>query len=48
MVGGPPSGPLLLHLARAYELADGLGLFPDPKRVEERMRTLLNLYGVDQ
>ncbi|MFH8236709.1 dihydrodipicolinate synthase family protein [Streptomyces sp. NPDC018321] len=48
MVGGLQSARSLPHLARAYELADGLGLFPDPKRAEERMRTLLSLYGVDQ
>ncbi|WP_217246874.1 dihydrodipicolinate synthase family protein [Streptomyces sp. AC602_WCS936] len=48
MVGGHQSARSLPHLARAYELADGLGLFPDPKRAEERMRTLLSLYGVDQ
>ncbi|MFJ8652026.1 dihydrodipicolinate synthase family protein [Streptomyces rochei] len=48
MVGGLQSARSLPHLARAYELADGLGLFPDTKRAEERMRTLLSLYGVDQ
>ncbi|CAM5728389.1 Xylose isomerase OS=Streptomyces fumanus OX=67302 GN=GCM10018772_06150 PE=4 SV=1 [Streptomyces fumanus] len=47
MVGGLQSARSLPHLARAYELADGLGLFPDPKLAEERMRTLLALYGVD-
>ncbi|WP_159039399.1 DUF993 family protein, partial [Streptomyces sp. NRRL F-7442] len=26
----------LPHFARAYELADGLGLFPDPKLAQER------------
>ncbi|MFE5185347.1 dihydrodipicolinate synthase family protein [Streptomyces sp. NPDC056628] len=46
MVGGLQSARSLPHLARAYELADRLGLFPDPKRAEERMRTLLSLYGV--
>jgi hypothetical protein len=46
MVGGLQSARSLPHLARAYELADGLGLFPDPKLAEERMRTLLALYGV--
>ncbi|MFF9483489.1 dihydrodipicolinate synthase family protein [Streptomyces sp. NPDC014676] len=46
MVGGLQSARSLPHFARAYELADGLGLFPDPKLAEERMRTLLNLYGV--
>ncbi|MEV7128787.1 dihydrodipicolinate synthase family protein [Streptomyces sp. NPDC093260] len=46
MVGGLQSARSLPHLARAYELADGLGLFPDPELAEERMRTLLSLYGV--
>ncbi|ALO93947.1 hypothetical protein SHL15_2807 [Streptomyces hygroscopicus subsp. limoneus] len=48
MVGGLQSARSLPHLARAYELADGLGLFPDPELAEERMKTLLSLYGVDQ
>ncbi|MFD7876356.1 dihydrodipicolinate synthase family protein [Streptomyces sp. NPDC059766] len=48
MVGGLQSARSLPHLARAYELADGLGLFPDPKLAEERMKTLLALYGVAQ
>ncbi|MFG3548093.1 dihydrodipicolinate synthase family protein [Streptomyces sp. NPDC047725] len=48
MVGGLQSARSLPHLARAYELADGLGLFPDPKLAEERMRTLLALHGVDR
>ncbi|MFF2201947.1 dihydrodipicolinate synthase family protein [Streptomyces sp. NPDC058145] len=48
MVGGLQSARSLPHLARAYELADGLGLFPDPKQAEERMRNLLSLYGVNQ
>ncbi|CAL9460149.1 dihydrodipicolinate synthase family protein [Streptomyces sp. enrichment culture] len=48
MVGGLQSARSLPHLARAYELADGLGLFPDPKLAEERMRTLLALYGVNR
>ncbi|MGW2780646.1 dihydrodipicolinate synthase family protein [Streptomyces populi] len=46
MVGGLQSARSLPHLARAYELADGLGLFPDPLRAEARMKTLLALYGV--
>ncbi len=46
MVGGLQSARSLPHLARAYELADRLGLFPDPKLAEDRMRTLLRLYGV--
>ncbi|MET9394289.1 dihydrodipicolinate synthase family protein [Streptomyces sp. NPDC006624] len=48
MVGGLQSARSLPHFARAYELADGLGLFPDPKLAEERMRTLLGVYGVEQ
>ncbi|AYN41248.1 dihydrodipicolinate synthase family protein [Streptomyces dangxiongensis] len=48
MVGGLQSARSLPHLARAYELADALGLFPDPRLAEERMKTLLSLYGVDQ
>lgn len=47
MVGGLQSARSLPHLARAYELADRLGLFPDPRRAEDRMRNLLTLYGVD-
>ncbi|MFI1961509.1 dihydrodipicolinate synthase family protein [Streptomyces althioticus] len=46
MVGGLQSARSLPHLARAYELADRLGLFPDPKLAEDRMRNLLHLYGV--
>ncbi|MEU4683861.1 dihydrodipicolinate synthase family protein [Streptomyces xinghaiensis] len=45
MVGGLQSARPLPHLARAYELADGLGLFPDPELAEHRMRTLLALHG---
>ncbi|WP_460065905.1 dihydrodipicolinate synthase family protein [Streptomyces sp. YKOK-I1] len=48
MVGGLQSARSLPHFARAYELADGLGLFPDPKLAEDRMKTLLALYGVNQ
>ncbi|MFJ2115353.1 dihydrodipicolinate synthase family protein [Streptomyces sp. NPDC087850] len=48
MIGGLQSARSLPHLARAYELADGLGLFPDPARAAARMRSLLGVYGVDQ
>ncbi|MFF7752688.1 dihydrodipicolinate synthase family protein [Streptomyces sp. NPDC007971] len=48
MVGGLQSARSLPHLARAYELADRLGLFPDPKPAEERMKNLLALHGVPQ
>ncbi|MFI6417830.1 dihydrodipicolinate synthase family protein [Streptomyces sp. NPDC050842] len=45
MVGGLQSARSLPHLARAYELADGLGLFPDPLLAEARMRSLLTVHG---
>ncbi|WP_329068079.1 dihydrodipicolinate synthase family protein [Streptomyces sp. NBC_01429] len=48
MVGGLQSARSLPHLARAYELADGLGLFPDPALATTRMTSLLTVYGVDQ
>jgi uncharacterized protein DUF993 len=48
MVGGLQSARSLPHLVEAYELADGLGLFPDPELAETRMKTLLSLYGVAQ
>ena len=47
MVGGLQSARSLPHLARAYELADRVGLFPDPALAESRMRGLLAVYGVD-
>ncbi|UQA95330.1 dihydrodipicolinate synthase family protein [Streptomyces halobius] len=45
MVGGLQSARSLPHLRRAHELADGLGLFPDPELAASRMRTLLAVYG---
>jgi hypothetical protein len=47
MVGGLQSARSLPHLARAYELADLVGLFPDPALAEARMRGLLAVHGVD-
>ncbi|MFF8955897.1 dihydrodipicolinate synthase family protein [Streptomyces sp. NPDC014894] len=47
MLGGLQSARSLPHLARAYELGDGLGLFPDPAAAEARMRALLAVYGID-
>ncbi|MFI1013180.1 dihydrodipicolinate synthase family protein [Streptomyces sp. NPDC020965] len=47
MVGGHQSARSLPHLATAYELADRIGLFPDPALAESRMRSLLTVYGVD-
>ncbi|MFE6158976.1 dihydrodipicolinate synthase family protein [Streptomyces sp. NPDC056486] len=48
MVGGLQSARSLPHLSHAYELADELGLFPDPLLAESRMKSLLNVYGVQQ
>lgn len=48
MVGGLQSARSLPHVTRAYELADGLGLFPDPALAEARMKSLLTTYGVQQ
>ncbi|WKX70420.1 dihydrodipicolinate synthase family protein [Streptomyces sp. XD-27] len=45
MIGGLEGARSLPHLARAYELADGLGLFPDPALAEARMRKLLAVRG---
>jgi hypothetical protein len=46
MVGGLHSARSLPHLARAYELADRIGLFPDPALAESRVRQFLSVYGV--
>lgn len=48
MVGGLQSARSLPHLSHAYELADALGLFPDPLLAESRMKSLLTVYGVQQ
>ncbi|MGW1231370.1 dihydrodipicolinate synthase family protein [Streptomyces californicus] len=45
MVGGLQSARSLPHLAKAYELADGLGLFPDPELAAHRVRALLAVNG---
>ncbi|MEU2787668.1 dihydrodipicolinate synthase family protein [Streptomyces sp. NPDC007100] len=45
MVGGLQSARSLPHLKRAYELAEGLGLFPDPDLAAVRMRRLASVYG---
>ncbi|MGW9303844.1 dihydrodipicolinate synthase family protein [Streptomyces cyaneofuscatus] len=45
MAGGLQSARSLPHLAKAYELADGLGLFPDPDLAAHRMRGLLAVQG---
>ncbi|GAA0287638.1 dihydrodipicolinate synthase family protein [Streptomyces polychromogenes] len=47
MLAGLESARSLPHLARAYELADLLGLFPDPELTAGRMRRLLSEQGVE-
>ncbi|MGW2022878.1 dihydrodipicolinate synthase family protein [Streptomyces decoyicus] len=47
MVGGLQSARSLPHLRRAHELADRLGLFPDPELAAHRMRSLLAVYGAE-
>ena len=45
--GRPAVGALPAPPGAGYELADRLGLFPDPGLAEARMRTLLAVHGVD-
>lgn len=45
MVGGSQSARSLPHLAKAYQLADSLGLFSDPDLAAHRMRALLTVNG---
>ncbi|MFF8785490.1 dihydrodipicolinate synthase family protein [Streptomyces sp. NPDC015125] len=47
MLGGLQSARSLPHLRHAHELADGLGLFPDPELAARRMRQLLAVYGAE-
>ncbi|MEU6119447.1 dihydrodipicolinate synthase family protein [Streptomyces sp. NPDC047117] len=47
MAGGLQSARSLPHLRRAYELADGLGLFPDPELARHRMAKLTAVLGGD-
>ncbi|WP_443060813.1 DUF993 family protein [Streptomyces sp. NBC_00448] len=48
MVWGEQSARSVPHLATAYRLADGLGLFADPALAEQRMKTYLATYGIAQ
>jgi hypothetical protein len=47
MVWGEQSARSVPHLAKAYRLADRLGLFPDPELAERRMRLVLATAGID-
>ncbi|MCT2591048.1 dihydrodipicolinate synthase family protein [Streptomyces sp. N2-109] len=46
MVGGLQSARSLTHLRRAHQLAEELGLFPDPDLAQARMTRLLSVHGV--
>ncbi len=46
MVGGQESARTVGQRAELFALADAAGLFPDPERAAERMRTFLTLAGV--
>ncbi|MDS1272411.1 dihydrodipicolinate synthase family protein [Lipingzhangella sp. LS1_29] len=46
MVGGLHSGRGIVHLARAFRLADEAGLVPDPELAVARMNALLDVAGV--
>ncbi|MDF3293319.1 dihydrodipicolinate synthase family protein [Streptomyces silvisoli] len=48
MVGAQHCARSLPHLARAYELADRLGLFPDPDLAAFRVTSFLAVHGVSQ
>jgi hypothetical protein len=47
MVGGQQSARSLLHFAELFRLADQAGLIEQPELATRRMKTLLNLHGVD-
>ena len=47
MIGGQQGGRSILHLARVFRLAAGLGLFPDPDLAARRMRHVLALHGLE-
>lgn len=47
MVGGQQSARSVLHLVRAFRLADRAGLYPDPELAAHRMRRLLSVAGVE-
>jgi hypothetical protein len=47
MIWGEQPARSVPHLAKAYRLADGLGLFPDPRPAEHRMGLVLATAGVN-
>jgi hypothetical protein len=47
MVGGQQGARSLLHLADIFRLADAAGLLNDPDLAATRMKSVLNIHGVD-
>jgi hypothetical protein len=47
MIGGQESARSTLHLAELFRLADRAGLFRNPERAAERMRSLMRVRGVE-
>ncbi|MFI6077411.1 DUF993 family protein [Actinoplanes sp. NPDC051343] len=47
MIWGEQAARSVPHLARAYQLGDQLGLFPEPALAEHRMRVILTTAGLD-
>jgi len=45
MVGGLQSARSAVHLAEAFRLADGIGLFPDPELAAARLASFLTVAG---
>jgi hypothetical protein len=48
MVGGQESARSLVHLAEIFRLADQAGILLDPDLAAARMRSVLNVAGLDQ
>jgi hypothetical protein len=46
MLGAQQGARSILHLCRVFRLAGSVGLFADPDRAANRMRTILTLYGM--
>lgn len=46
MLGGQQGARSILHLSRVFRLAASVGLFADPDRAGNRMRTILELHGI--
>ncbi len=48
MVGGMASARSAMHLVRVFELADELGLFPEPELTARRLESFLTVTGLDR